>query len=140
MAIEIETLARFAAHTQWEDIPPSVQRHAKLVLLDTLGVRSILVPALAFELGERIEVLKAEIARLRAAGIDLKGRLVINRCRDSDLEMIKYALDQLSMHPVLGAQSARGCGEITGTFDVMVEEFDVAKNYKSFHCFLLKKG
>lgn len=38
MGIEIETLARFAAHTQWEDIPPSVQRHAKLVLLDTLGV------------------------------------------------------------------------------------------------------
>src|SRR3954468_5188037 len=38
MGQQIETLAQFAANTQWEDIPESVQRHAKLVLLDTLGV------------------------------------------------------------------------------------------------------
>jgi 2-methylcitrate dehydratase PrpD len=35
---EIEKLAAFVAHTRWEDIPQPVQRHAKLVLLDTLGV------------------------------------------------------------------------------------------------------
>jgi hypothetical protein len=55
------------------------------------------------------------------AGIDLKGRLVINRFKESDLEMLAYALDQLSRHPVLGAQSARGCGEITGAFDVTID-------------------
>jgi 2-methylcitrate dehydratase PrpD len=38
MGQQIETLAQFAANTQWEDIPESVQRHAKLVFLDTLGV------------------------------------------------------------------------------------------------------
>ena len=38
MGQQIETLARFAAQTQWEQIPPHVQRQAKLVLLDTLGV------------------------------------------------------------------------------------------------------
>jgi 2-methylcitrate dehydratase PrpD len=38
MGSEIETLARFVAETRWSDIPDSVQRHAKLVLLDTLGV------------------------------------------------------------------------------------------------------
>jgi 2-methylcitrate dehydratase PrpD len=38
MGQQIEELARFAAATGWDDIPAAVQRHAKLVVLDTLGV------------------------------------------------------------------------------------------------------
>ena len=38
MARQIEELAAFVAATQWEDVPPSVQHHTRLVLLDTLGV------------------------------------------------------------------------------------------------------
>ena len=38
MGQQIEQLAQFVAQTQWEDIPAPVQRHAKIVLLDTLGV------------------------------------------------------------------------------------------------------
>jgi 2-methylcitrate dehydratase PrpD len=38
MSQQIEQLAQFVATTQWEDVPAPVQRHAKLVLLDTLGV------------------------------------------------------------------------------------------------------
>jgi 2-methylcitrate dehydratase PrpD len=38
MGKEIERLAQFVAQTQWEDVPQAVQRHAKLVMLDTLGV------------------------------------------------------------------------------------------------------
>src|SRR5438105_5079580 len=38
MGREIEKLAQFVAETKWEDVPTAVQRHAKLVLLDTLGV------------------------------------------------------------------------------------------------------
>ena len=38
MGQQIEKLAQFVARTQWEDIPAPVQRHTKLVLLDTLGV------------------------------------------------------------------------------------------------------
>jgi 2-methylcitrate dehydratase PrpD len=38
MAKQIEQLAQFVAKTQWEDIPARVQRHGKLVLLDTIGV------------------------------------------------------------------------------------------------------
>ena len=34
----IETLAQFVADTPWEGIPAAVREHAKLVLLDTLGV------------------------------------------------------------------------------------------------------
>lgn len=53
------------------------------------------------------------------AGIDLVGRLVIENMRDRDLPMIELALNALSLRPILGAQTARGCGEISGTFDVM---------------------
>jgi 2-methylcitrate dehydratase PrpD len=35
---QIEKLARFVSETSWDDIPETVRRHAKLVLLDTLGV------------------------------------------------------------------------------------------------------
>jgi len=38
MGRQIEELARFVARTRCEDIPEWVQAHAKLVLLDTLGV------------------------------------------------------------------------------------------------------
>src|SRR3954469_15037099 len=38
MGQQIETLAQFVATTSLEQIPPQVQRHAKRVVLDTLGV------------------------------------------------------------------------------------------------------
>ena len=38
MGEQIETLARFAAETQLEEIPVPVREHAKRVLRDTLGV------------------------------------------------------------------------------------------------------
>jgi len=38
MGEQIERLAQFVAETQWDEIPQAVQQHAKLVLLDTLGV------------------------------------------------------------------------------------------------------
>jgi len=38
MGKQIELLATFAASTDWDDVPPAVQHHTKLVLLDTLGV------------------------------------------------------------------------------------------------------
>ena len=52
-----------------------------------------------------------------ASGVHLAGRMVIERALDRDVEMMEYALDQLSRKPVLGAHSARGCGEIEGTFE-----------------------
>jgi 2-methylcitrate dehydratase PrpD len=38
MARQIEELARFVAETRLDDIPAAVRQHARLVLLDTLGV------------------------------------------------------------------------------------------------------
>ena len=55
-----------------------------------------------------------------AAGLELRGRLVIQKARERDIEMVVLALDALSRRPVLGAQLARGCGEIAGVFDLTV--------------------
>lgn len=38
MGQQIESLAQLVARTAWEELPSEVQTHAKLVLLDTLGV------------------------------------------------------------------------------------------------------
>ena len=38
MGQAVEDLARFVAGTPWEAIPTAVREHAKLVLLDTVGV------------------------------------------------------------------------------------------------------
>jgi hypothetical protein len=56
-----------------------------------------------------------------SAGIDLRGRIVIVNAKDRDLDIIEFGLDCLSRSPVLGAQSARGCGEISGIFDVQID-------------------
>lgn len=55
------------------------------------------------------------------AGINLRGQLVVERARDRDLPMLELALNALSMRPILGAQSARGCGEVCGTFEVLAD-------------------
>ena len=38
MGEQLEKLVRFVTDTSWDDIPETVRRHAKLVLLDTIGV------------------------------------------------------------------------------------------------------
>src|SRR5215472_6373601 len=60
MGRQIEELAGFVTATRWEDIPEAVQRHAKITLLDTLGV--ILAGS------ERPEVQQLR-ARLAGSGI-----------------------------------------------------------------------
>jgi hypothetical protein len=53
------------------------------------------------------------------AGLTLNGRLVVERDRPRDIELLMRGLDALSRNPVLGAYRARGCGEISGTFDFL---------------------
>ena len=54
-------------------------------------------------------------------GIEWSGRLVITDFQDRDMDMICNALDRFSHYPMLGAQHARGCGEISGQADVSVD-------------------
>ena len=55
------------------------------------------------------------------AGIALQGRLVIEQTKPRDLVMLRQALQALSLRPLLGAQVARGCGEITAVFHIKVD-------------------
>ena len=86
-----------------------------------VGAVSALVEKLLGEMGEMQNSSRRPVGHFALpAGIDLKGRLVINNAKDRDLEMLEHAINELSLKPVLGAQSARGCGEIRGNFDIMV--------------------
>jgi hypothetical protein len=45
------------------------------------------------------------------AGLALQGRLVVDRPQPRDAEMLQFALEQLSLYPVLGAHSARAAAK-----------------------------
>jgi 2-methylcitrate dehydratase PrpD len=65
MGREIEALAKFVAETKWEDIPERVQRHAKTVLLDTLGVM------LAGSVRPEVQKLRERLASNAGSGATL---------------------------------------------------------------------
>ena len=56
-----------------------------------------------------------------AAGIPLSGKIIVENTKERDLPMIELALNSLSLHPLLGAQVSRGCGEISGQFDITID-------------------
>lgn len=64
------------------------------------------------------------------AGLVLHGRLVVDRVQPRDVELLTYALDQFSRYPVLGAHSARGCGEVAGQFDFLDGSGQVTQTMK----------
>jgi CRISPR type IV-associated protein Csf2 len=52
------------------------------------------------------------------AGIELKSRIIIDRATPKDMATLLGALDLFSRTPVLGGQTARGCGEVAGQFEM----------------------
>lgn len=48
------------------------------------------------------------------AGVTLTGKLVIQRPKPRDLQILVDAFERFSLKPVTGAQLARGCGEVDG--------------------------
>ncbi len=52
------------------------------------------------------------------AGIELKSRIIIDKATIKDMATLTGALDLFSRTPVLGGQTARGCGEVTGKFEL----------------------
>lgn len=52
------------------------------------------------------------------AGIELKSRIVIDQAMPRDLSTLLAALDLFSRSPVLGGQTARGCGEVAARFEL----------------------
>lgn len=71
MGRQVERLARFAAETLWENLPNTVQRHAKLVLLDTLGVM------LAGAGREEVRKLRTQLLRTQLVPDDGSGATVL---------------------------------------------------------------
>src|SRR5436309_13943584 len=67
MGKAIEELARFAADTPWDAIPRAIQEHAKLVLLDTLGV------ILAGSLQPEVADLRARLTATGGQGATVYG-------------------------------------------------------------------
>ena len=84
-----------------------------------LAIAETKAAALKSEMGEMANSSRTitEFYALPTA-VDLHGRLVIEQAKDRDLGLILQALDALSRRPILGAQIARGCGEIAGHFTV----------------------
>ncbi len=68
MGQQIEKLAAFVAKTQWEDVPEPVQKHAKLVFLDTLGV------ILAGSVRPEVEQLRERLAPSAGSGASVYAR------------------------------------------------------------------
>lgn len=52
------------------------------------------------------------------AGIELKSRIIIDKATAKDMATLMGALDLFSRTPVLGGQTARGCGEVAGNFQM----------------------
>ena len=52
------------------------------------------------------------------AGIELKSRIIIDKATAKDMATLMGALDLFSRTPVLGGQTARGCGEVAGSFEM----------------------
>lgn len=61
------------------------------------------------------------------AGIELNGKIVVEHATEHDLEMLEHGLSELSLHPLLGAHSARGCGEVEGVFQVFDQDGKLLK-------------
>ena len=55
------------------------------------------------------------------AGTVLKGRIVVERAKQQDMDIIMEGLNRLSKRPIMGAQAARGCGEISAQFDIKID-------------------
>ena len=52
------------------------------------------------------------------AGIELKSRIIIAKATRQDMTTLLGMLDLFSRTPVLGGQTARGCGEVAGNFEM----------------------
>lgn len=95
---------------------PLAELEAALLIAETKAV------ALKSEMGDMANSSRT-ITEFFAmpADVALHGRLVIEQAKDRDLDLVLQALNALSTRPLLGAQVARGCGDIVGHFVIKVD-------------------
>jgi 2-methylcitrate dehydratase PrpD len=121
MAQQIERLARFVAETTLDQVPKEVQRHAKLVVLDTIGV--ILAGASRPEvrgLGERLNATAGTGATVFAPGWptnDPRNAALLNGIAGRSLELgegNRYVSYQGTMQILPGILSVGEWGRTSG--------------------------
>ncbi len=56
------------------------------------------------------------------AGIELKSRMIVDKATGKDMHTLLGAFDLFSRTPVLGGQTARGCGEVSGNFQMFDQD------------------
>ena len=135
MGQKIEQLAAFAATTQWEDIPESVQRHAKLVFLDTLGVilAGSVRPEVA-QLRERLAPSAGTGASVYARGCpahDPRTAALLNGIAGRSIELcegLRLVSGQAAMQVLPGVLAAGEAASATGrdTIAALVLGYEVA--------------
>jgi len=135
MGRQIEGLARFVAQTQWEDIPAPVQRHAKLVFLDTLGV--ILAGSERPEvrqLRERLAATAGSGATVLARGWpvqDPRTAALLNGVAGRAIELcegLRLVTGQPAMQTLPGILAVGECAQASGRelLSALVVGYDVA--------------
>jgi 2-methylcitrate dehydratase PrpD len=135
MGLEIRRLAQFVADTQWEAIPGPVQRQAKLVLLDTLGV--ILAGSVrpeAEQLRERLAATAGTGATVLAAGFpahDPRTAALLNGIAGRAIELcegLRLASGQAAMQVLPGVLASAEAAGSSGRemITALVVGYDVA--------------
>jgi len=92
MGRQIETLAQFVAQTRWEDVPEPVQRHTKLVLLDTVGYGHT---------GPKMDQVAASAEAARQADLVLLVLHARNPARQADVAMLDQLREWFAGRPEL---------------------------------------
>jgi CRISPR type IV-associated protein Csf2 len=88
-----------------------------------LAAAKVLAEAFKKDMGEMQNSSRTLVSHFALpAALELHGRMVVERAKERDLDMLLLAFDALSKRPILGAQAARGCGEIIGKFVIKVDD------------------
>jgi hypothetical protein len=96
-----------------KDLPPDID--------DQIAAADGLLAKYADDMGDMKNSSRTIVQHFAlAAGLSLKGKLVIDGYQERDMAVLLAGLDAISQWPILGAQSARGCGEISGVADIEI--------------------
>lgn len=109
--LEREARRKAAKNEDAEDLPQQIEATKALVAKHELAMEEMLVSTRAIFTFYALPM-----------GLELQGKLIVRSLRDRDLPILMRGLDGLSRMPILGAQSARGCGEISGKVEIRIDE------------------
>lgn len=129
-----------------KDLERQIRKHKK----DSAEAADLAAPLEAAQ--KKLEELKSDLGDMAnssrniheyftiPAETDLYGKIVIEQFKERDLDIILRSLEDLSVRPILGANVARGCGEISGVFTINVFAIKVDGKHVKKHVKTVKTG